>query len=80
LAGTFKTYYEQGTLETTGEYKSNRKHGIFTTYYLNGIMKEQGEYVANKKHKQWKTFDEKGVLIKTDTFKAGVLIESKDVK
>ena len=41
------------------------------------MMKEQGEYIADKKHKDWVEYDEQGQVVKTYTFKAGILIEEK---
>jgi antitoxin component YwqK of YwqJK toxin-antitoxin module len=40
-------------------------------------VKEQGEYVANKRHKVWVEYDEKGKLMKTYTFNAGILVSEK---
>jgi antitoxin component YwqK of YwqJK toxin-antitoxin module len=64
-----------GPVHTTGECRSQRKHGLFTSYYPNGAIHEQGEYVADKKHKEWKIFDEEGNLIQTQVFKAGILVQ-----
>ena len=78
LAGPYKTYYQAGGVEAEGELRSNRRHGLFTAYHPNGKIKEQGEYIADKKHKEWKEFDEHGNLVKTDVFKAGLLVEPKN--
>ena len=82
IIGTVKNYYEnarlpnrQGEIQSECEYKGSRQHGLYTSYHPNGKLKEQGEYVANRKHKEWKEFDEKGNLIKTYVFKAGILVE-----
>lgn len=77
LFGAFKNYYPSGKVESEGEYRSHRKHGLFTAYYENGQIREQGEYIADKKHKEWKEFNEQGNVIKTYIFKAGILIETK---
>jgi antitoxin component YwqK of YwqJK toxin-antitoxin module len=71
LAGTSKTYFDTGSLESVTEYRSNRKHGLYTSYYPSGAVKETGEYAADKKHKEWKTFDEQGKLLSSVVFKAG---------
>jgi antitoxin component YwqK of YwqJK toxin-antitoxin module len=75
LVGPFKTYYEAGGIESQGEYRSNRKHGLYTGFHPNGKMKEQGEFIADKKHKEWKEFDEQGNLKRTLIFKAGILVQ-----
>ena len=77
ITGPVKNYYEDGKLLSVCEYKSSRQHGLYTSFYPNGQIKEQGEYVANRKHKEWKEFDEKGNVIKTYLFKAGILVETK---
>ena len=78
LAGPFKTYYEDGTLQSEGEFKSNRLHGPFKSYHANGKVKEEGEYIAARKHKAWKEYDEQGNLLRTFNFKAGILIETQE--
>jgi antitoxin component YwqK of YwqJK toxin-antitoxin module len=80
LAGPFKTYYENGALESMGIYKSNRKHGMYIRYHASGKVKEQGEFIADKKHKEWKEFNEQGNLERTLIFRAGILVQTRDVK
>jgi antitoxin component YwqK of YwqJK toxin-antitoxin module len=75
LNGPFKTYYETGSVQTEGECRSHRKHGLFTAYYPNGKIREQGEYVSDKKHKEWKLYDEDGNLVQMQVFRAGILVE-----
>ncbi len=59
------------------EYRASRQHGPYTAYWPNGKVKEEGEFVANKRHKAWKEYDESGKLVKTITFKAGIIVEEK---
>ena len=77
ITGPVKNYYEDGKLLSECEYRASRQHGAYKKYYPNGKIQEQGEYVANKRHKEWQEFDEQGNLIKTQIFRAGILIEEK---
>ncbi len=77
ITGTVRNYYETGELMSTSEYRASRQHGPYTAYWPNGKIKEQGEFVANKRHKEWKEFDERGNLVKTTVFKAGIVVEEK---
>jgi antitoxin component YwqK of YwqJK toxin-antitoxin module len=75
LAGPYKTYFENGQLQSVGEYRNSRKHGVFTFYHPNGKVREQGEYVADKKHREWKEFDEAGNVVKTLVYRAGIVLK-----
>jgi antitoxin component YwqK of YwqJK toxin-antitoxin module len=77
ITGPVKSYYENGKIKWQCDYRAGRQHGLYTSFYETGMMKEQGEYIANKKHKDWVEYDEQGKVIKTYTFKAGILVEDK---
>ena len=77
ITGPVRKYYENGNVEWQCEYRASRQHGLYTSFYPSGMMKEQGEYIADKKHKDWIEYDEQGKVVKTYTFKAGILIEDK---
>ena len=39
--GSYKSYYENGTLEQEGEYKANDQVGLWKTYHENGQLSEE---------------------------------------
>ena len=80
ITGPVKTYFETGAVESTGQYRSSRRHGAFVYYDPSGQIKEQGEYQADKKHNAWKEFDEQGNMVRTRIFRAGNLVETRDEK
>lgn len=51
--GLWKTWFEDGTTESTQEYSSGQKDGQFYSYSSGGKMLEKGYYVSGKKHGNW---------------------------
>ena len=48
--GMFAFYYENGTIQTKGEYLVNKKNGKWTSYYENGKIKSEEIYVNDEKN------------------------------
>ena len=83
LYGKYKTRYDSGKLKTTGEYHKGSKIGTWNNYHENG-KKQSTKYYQYKSNSNlkdypigiWLYWNEKGVLIKKETYKNGVLIDT----
>ncbi|AWM15199.1 hypothetical protein DI487_15925 [Flavobacterium sediminis] len=51
--GLWKTWFEDGTTESTQEYNSGQRDGQYYSYSSTGKMLEKGYYVSGKKHGSW---------------------------
>jgi antitoxin component YwqK of YwqJK toxin-antitoxin module len=45
LEGEFISFYQNGNIETKGQYKNGRRTGMWEQYYEKGTLKQQQEYV-----------------------------------
>ena len=59
LTGTVKTFYENGSIWETEEYKNNHQDGVYKEYKENGIQSKEILYKNDIKIKEY-TFDENG--------------------
>jgi uncharacterized protein len=48
--GTFKTFYAEGDVMTTGEFNHGKRTGEWKEYYANGDLHIQQSYTLDKKH------------------------------
>lgn len=86
----YQTFYCNGQIMADGFYFSDPGCLIdhFTEYYENGKIKKVGDFTtslncdeANKKIGAWKYYSEDGLLIKTENYQDGLLINlSEEVK
>ncbi len=58
--GTWKYFYDDGRLESTGDFSDDKPHGKWTWYYQSGKVKSEGNYVSGKQEGRWIKFDEQG--------------------
>ena len=58
--GTWKYFYDDGLLESTGDFSDDKPHGKWTWYYKNGKVKSEGNYVSGKPEGRWIRFDTQG--------------------
>lgn len=72
-SGTWKTWHQNGKLESTTYWSGGFKDGSYYTYSVNGDLLEQGYFRKDKKHGRWVDF------IKKDTamYKAGTIVIPK---
>lgn len=78
--GKYKERYDSGKLKVSGEYHKGSKIGTWHYYYENG----QKQHTAYYQYKNgvdypigtWLYWNEKGVLIKKEIYKEGILIET----
>ena len=67
-----KTYYEDGSILSKVEMKSNQKNGHAAIYFRNGKIKESGYWIKNKQEGLWKFYYETGTPYADVWFKNGV--------
>jgi hypothetical protein len=71
--GLWKSWYENGKIETTQIWKSGQKNGNFFRYDSNGEILEKGNYKKNLKHGLWIDMIQKDSL----TYKKGSIFLKK---
>lgn len=74
-----KTYYETGELNKhyfQPDCDNENEIRILREYYKNGQLKLKGQYLNRKKNGLFEYYDNKGVLIKTEKYKNGELINT----
>lgn len=72
-------FYETGELEKHYNQplcKSENERRVYREYYKNGELKLKGQYLNRKKNGLFEYFDNNGVLIKTEEYKNGKLINT----
>lgn len=60
--GLWKTWFENGSTESTQEYSNGQKHGNFYGYNIEGKMLEKGFYSSGKKQGNWIDFINKDTI------------------
>ena len=76
-----KRFYQNGQVESIGNYINSKKEGPFEVYYENGQLKAKGTYKTtetnidgNKEHGLLEMYDEKGELMKTMNCNLGICL------
>jgi len=70
--GSWTYFYKNGTVKSTGSYKSSRRVGNWNFYHSNGSLEQKGAY--NSKGKidgEWIWFYENGNILRKENFKNG---------
>ena len=60
--GTWKYFYDDGRLESTGDFRDDKPYGKWTWYYKSGKVKSEGNYISGKAEGRWIKYDERGNL------------------
>ena len=60
--GTWKYFYDDGRLESTGDFSDDKPHGKWTWFYKSGKVKSEGNYLSGKAEGRWIKYDEQGHL------------------
>lgn len=63
LDGPTKSYFDNGVLKETGNFKDDKRHGVFKMYYPTGEIQFIYRYKMDKYHGWQQTFDLKGLVI-----------------
>lgn len=78
--GKSKELYPSGKLKSKGEYHKGSKIGTWHYYYQNGVKKHIAYYQYKSRIDYpvgtWLYWNKKGILIKKEVYKEGLLIES----
>lgn len=60
--GNWKYFYDDGRLESTGDFKDDKPHGKWIWYFQNGKIKSEGNYLSGKPDGRWFKYDYLGHL------------------
>lgn len=71
--GLWKTWYENGAVETTQYWDEGRKKGFFYHYTQDGQLMEKGRYRADKKQGKWINYISKDTI----SYKKGEIVAAK---
>ncbi|WP_300568525.1 hypothetical protein [Flavobacterium sp.] len=71
--GLWKTWYSNGTIETTQKWSNGLKSGKFYHYDTNGLLIENGNFKNNKKHGVWIDYTAKDSIV----YNKGVIFVKK---
>jgi antitoxin component YwqK of YwqJK toxin-antitoxin module len=75
LNGTTETFFESGTTNLEGAYKKNKRDGVWKWYYEDGTMETTVTYLNGLKAGDQPFYDEAGILIRTEIYKEGELVD-----
>ena len=67
-SGTWKSWYEAGTLWSEGSFENGKREGSGIVYHPNGQKHIEGAYAEGKRTGVWRSWDETGELISEQTF------------
>lgn len=70
--GSYESYYEDGRLESRGEFDHGAYKGSWNFYYANGNLRESGEFVNNARHGHWTSYHENGLRASETDWANGV--------
>jgi len=77
LEGNYKSYYENGLLESEQTIVDGVKHGKRNTFYRNGALEKIENYINGKLIGWVKTYYDDGSMMKEEYFADGRLQRSK---
>lgn len=60
---SWKCYYENGKLQTEGNYTADLKEGYWKLYHTNGKLAGEGNYEKDHEKGKWKFYDEEDKLM-----------------
>ncbi len=70
IVGSWKWFFKNGEPRGVGGFGDNeQKHGKWTRFHANGQLWDEGRFDQGNKTGTWTVDDDKGVLLKTQTFK-----------
>jgi antitoxin component YwqK of YwqJK toxin-antitoxin module len=68
---SFKSFYPNGKLKLSGQYKNKVKEGLWQMYFENGNMKWAGYYQHDKPSGIWQHYHENGLISSNGAMEAG---------
>ncbi|MBT8380498.1 MAG: hypothetical protein KJN64_14875 [Ignavibacteria bacterium] len=69
--GTWYYFFENGQLESKGNFNNDLPHGKWQWYYADGTLKSEGYYINGHQEGEWKSFSESGLLKSITLFAKG---------
>jgi antitoxin component YwqK of YwqJK toxin-antitoxin module len=69
--GTYRSYFDNGAVESEIEVKNNQIDGMFKEYFMNGKVREEVTFKEGKPNGVWKIYYESGKLWQEQTFDEG---------
>ncbi|NOY36987.1 MAG: toxin-antitoxin system YwqK family antitoxin [Chlorobi bacterium] len=66
--GSWKNYYYDGKVQSTGKYINNQRNGIWKFYYKNGKIEQTGSFRSGKENGEWKWYFENGSLRREESY------------
>ncbi|MAZ73658.1 MAG: hypothetical protein CMC70_10995 [Flavobacteriaceae bacterium] len=79
LDGADVSYYQDGTKKELRTYANDQLHGKLQKFYPSGTLKEEIIYVYDYRHGISNYYDEQGKLIKKETYRNGILMNSEKI-
>ncbi len=70
--GTWKEYYNDGSLKATGNYINDLRDGLWKYYYKNGQLEETGKYVDGMPDSTWRWYYDDSSLLREEQFYNGL--------
>lgn len=72
--GTWKYYYENGMIESTGGFQDDKPMGKWLWYHQNGKLKSEGIYILGQPHGRWLNYDIEGFLLSIIYYEKGDIV------
>lgn len=76
--GNWKYFYDDGRLESTGDFIDDKPHGKWIWYFKNGKIKSEGNYLSGKPDGRWFKYDYQGHLNQVIYYSEGEIVS--DIK
>lgn len=71
-SGTWKQYFNDGTLALESTYKNGKRNGEFKTWHTNGKPEIKGRYVDNVRTGEWNIYNSDGTLRREIKYNKGI--------
>ena len=80
ITGIRRLFLEDGKLYSEVSYKNDVEEGYYKLFEGYEKPVAEGLYVAGKKEGDWNVYDEKGNIVEIQRYKAGILLNDKELK
>lgn len=72
FTGTSQSFYPNGQMASSIEYRQGKKHGLYRKWYEDGLLSFESEYLDGKQHGTARTWWRNGILRSESNFQNGV--------
>ena len=73
--GYWEEYWDNGDLETKGNYINGLRNGYWENYYVNGIINSKGNYLNGKRNGYWEDYYYDGDIVSKRNYFNGKFYE-----